>query len=68
MNFYGWVFKLCVRFCEWQLSGKNILFFTFNRSVNNAQFFSAKYMFAMVPTKEERKNLKKENVYMYTLK
>ena len=39
MNVYGWVFKLYVRFCVWQLSGKNILFFTFNRSVNNAQFF-----------------------------
>ena len=39
MKVYGWVFKLYVRFCVWQLSGKNILFFTFNRSVNNAQFF-----------------------------
>ena len=29
-------------------------------------FFYAKYIIAMVPTKEERKNLKKENVYMYT--
>ena len=40
MNLYGWVFKLYVRFHAWQLSGKDILFFTFNRSVNNAQFFS----------------------------
>ena len=39
MNVYGWIFKLYVRFCVWQLSGKSILFFTFNRSVNNAQFF-----------------------------
>ena len=39
MDVYGWLFKLYVRFCVWQLSGKNILFFTFNRSVNNAQFF-----------------------------
>ena len=39
MNVYGWVFKLYVRYCVWQLSGKNILFFTFSRSVNNAQFF-----------------------------
>ena len=23
----------------WQLSGKNIMFFTFNRSVSNAEFF-----------------------------
>ena len=52
MSVYGWVFKLYVRFCVWQLSGKNILLFTFDRSVNKAQFFSAKYMFAMVPTKE----------------
>ena len=28
MNVYGWVFKLYVRFCVWQLSGKSILFFT----------------------------------------
>ena len=39
MNVYGWVFKLYVRFCVWQLSGKNILFFTFNTSVNITQFF-----------------------------
>ena len=39
MNVYGWVFKLYVRFCVWQLSGKNILLLTFNRSVNNAHFF-----------------------------
>ena len=30
------------------------------------QIFSAKYMFAMVPTKEYRKKLK-ENLYLYTL-
>ena len=39
MNVYGWVFKLYVRLCVWQLSGKNILFFAFDRSVNNAQLF-----------------------------
>ena len=39
MYIYGRVFKLCVRFCVWQLSGKNILVFIFNRSVSNAQFF-----------------------------
>ena len=39
MNAYGWVFKLYLRFCVRQLSGKNILLFTFNRSVNNDQFF-----------------------------
>ena len=27
MDVYGWLFKLYARFCEWQLSGKNILFF-----------------------------------------
>ena len=34
------------------------LFFTFNRSVSNAQIFFAKYIFAMVPIKEYKKNLK----------
>ena len=57
MDIYGWVFKLYVRFCVWQLSGKNIVF-TFNRSVSNAQIFFAKYIFAMVPIKEYKKNLK----------
>ena len=52
MDIYGWGFKLYVRFCVCILSGKNILFFTFNRSVSNAQFFFVKYMFAMLPTKE----------------
>ena len=33
-----------------------------SRSVSNAHHFSAKYMFAMVPTKEYRKSL-----YIYTL-
>ena len=40
MNLYGSVFKLYVRFCVWQLSGKDILLFTFNRSVSKAQIFS----------------------------
>ena len=40
MNVCGSVFKLSVRFCVWHLSSKNILFFIFNRPVNNAQFFS----------------------------
>ena len=39
MDVYGWVFKLCIRFCVWQLSGKNILFLAFNRSASNAQLF-----------------------------
>ena len=39
MDVHGWVFTLYLRFCVWPLSGKNILFFTFNRSVSNAQFF-----------------------------
>ena len=47
------------RFCVGQLSCKNILFVTFNRSVSNAPIFFAKYMLAMVPTKGYRKSLKK---------
>ena len=58
MDIYGWVFKLYVRFCVVIVWQKHIVF-TFNRSVSNAQFFSTKYMLAMVPTKEYRKNLKK---------
>ena len=38
MDVYGWAFKLYVLFV-WQLSGKNILFFTLKKSVSNAQFF-----------------------------
>ena len=45
---------------NWQ---KHIVF-TFNRSVTNAQFFSAKYMFTMIPKKEHRKNSKK--TYAFT--
>ena len=26
MDIYGWLFKLYVRFCVWELSGKNIVF------------------------------------------
>ena len=39
MNVCRWVVKLYARFCVWQFSGKNILFFNFNRSVNNVQIF-----------------------------
>ena len=59
MDVHGWVFTLYLRFCVWPLSGKNILFFTFNRSVSNAQFFLVKYMLAMVP------NLKKTYTFAY---
>ena len=59
MDIYGWVFKLYVRFCVWQLSGKNILFFTFNRSVSNAQFFLSNICLQCYQQKNKEKTWRK---------
>ena len=59
MDGHGWVFTLYLRFCVWPLSGKNILFLPSIGQLAMPSFFSTKYMLAMVPTKEYRKNLKK---------
>ena len=52
MNVYGWVFKPYVRFCVWQLSSKTYCFLPSIGQLTMRNIFSAKYMFAMVPTKE----------------
>ena len=67
MNVHGWVFTLYLRFCVWPLSGKNILFFTFNRSVSNAQFFFCQIYVCNVTNRRIKKNLE-ENLYVCTLK
>ena len=51
ISIYGWVFKPDAHFCVRQLSGKNILFFTFNRSVSNAQFFLFYFIFCQISIK-----------------
>ena len=56
MDIYGWLFKLTVRYCFLPSMGQLAM----------PKFFSAKYMFAMVPTKEYKKKIK-EKLYIYTL-
>ena len=58
MDVHGWVFTLYLRFCVWPLSGKNILFFTFNRSVSNAQFFFCQIYVCNGTNKRIQKKLK----------
>ena len=66
MDVHRWVFTLHLHFCVWPLSGKNISFFTFNRSVSNSQFFCQIYV-CNVTNKRIKKKLE-ENLYVCTLK
>ena len=59
MDVHGWVFTLYLRFCVWPLSGKNILFFTFNRSVSNAQFFLSNICLQCYQQKNKEKTWRK---------
>ena len=52
MDLDGWVYKLDVCFCVWQLSGKTYCFLPLTDLLAMPNFFSAKYMFAMVLIKE----------------
>ena len=66
MDIYGLVFKLYVRFCVWELSGKNILFFNFKRSVSNSQIFFCQIYVSNGTIKRIEKK-PKENLCIYTL-
>ena len=54
MNVYGWVFKLYVRFCVGKCLAKTYCFLLSIGQLTMPNLFSAKYMFAMIPTKECR--------------
>ena len=66
MYIHGLVFTLYLRFYVWPLSAKNILFFTFNRSVSDAQSFCEIYAYN-VTNKRIKKKLE-ENLSVCTLK
>ena len=67
MDVHGWVFTLYLRFCVWPLSGKNILLFTFSRSVSNAQFFLGQ-IYVCNGTNKRIKNKLEVNLYVCTLR
>ena len=66
MDVHGLVFTLYLRFCVWPLPGKNNVFFAFNRSVSNAQFFCQIYVCNGTNKRIEKKL--EENLYVCTLK